>query len=69
MPTDTKLLDAEGMLKEVFAEDCRPSVRWVRNQQKLRTIPFVKFGHFVLFDPVQVREAIQSRHTFKAKGI
>lgn len=32
----------------------RPSLRWIRYQQKRRTIPFIRIGGKVLFDPEAV---------------
>jgi hypothetical protein len=63
-----QLLDAPALLAELFPESCRPTVRWLRDQQEKRTIPFVKIGRLVYFDPVQVREAIKNRHTIQAKN-
>ena len=59
----TKLLDAEGLLAELFPQDARPTVRWLREQQRRRAIPFIKLGRLVFFDPLAVREAIATRHT------
>jgi hypothetical protein len=64
-----ELLDAEALLKEVFPESCRPTVRWLRTQQKNRTLPFVKLGRLIFFSPAQVREAIQNRHTVTARNL
>ena len=64
---ETKLLDAEGLLAELFPPDSRPTVRWLREQQRRRSIPFVKLGRLVFFDPIAVREAIATRHTIKPR--
>jgi hypothetical protein len=63
----SQLVDAEGLLNALFADDSRPTVRWLREQQKRRTIPFVKIGTLVRFDPAQVREALEQRHTVKPR--
>lgn len=63
-----KLVDAKGLLENLFDEASRPTTRWVRDQQKARTIPFVKIGHFVRFDVEKVRAALESKNTVKAKG-
>ena len=56
-------VDAEGLLKALFPESCRPSVRWVRDQQERRTIPFVRLSRLVFFDIDQVRAAIAKHRT------
>ncbi len=62
-PSDNKLVAAEGLLAALFDEASRPSLRWLRGQQKRRTIPFVKVGRFVRFDPLRVRACLDSRFT------
>ncbi len=68
MSSEQKLVDAKRLLEELFEEQSRPSLRWLREQQARRAIPFVKLGRLVFFNPDQVREALNSRSTFKAKG-
>jgi len=58
-----KLLDGPKLLEELFEPSCRPSLRWLREQQKRRTIPFVKLGHLVFFDLDQVRSSLEKRLT------
>jgi hypothetical protein len=58
-PSKNQLVDAEGLLAALFSPDSRPSVRWVREQQKRRTIPFVKISRLVRFDPEEVRAALR----------
>lgn len=63
-----KLVNAEGLLKEIFPdEDSRPCVRWLRRQQKARAIPYVKWGRLVMFDPDQVRNALAEKNTVNAR--
>jgi hypothetical protein len=54
-PTAVKLVDAKGLLTALFDESCRPSLRWIRDQQRRRAIPFVRIGRLVFFDVNQVR--------------
>jgi hypothetical protein len=56
-----KLHDARGLLEELFDEGSRPSLRWLRDQQKARAIPYIKCGRLVFFDPEAVRAALQKR--------
>lgn len=68
MKIDTdKLVDANGLLEALFDEGCRPTVRWLRNQQKNRAIPYIKVGHLVFFDIVQVRQAFEKKNTVRAR--
>ena len=56
-----KLVNAQGLLNELFSEDCRPSLRWLRTQTKARTIPHVRIGHLVFFDVAMVRTYLAER--------
>lgn len=62
-----KLVGAEELLKILWTEACRPSLRWLREQQKRRTIPFVKVGHLVFFDPPTVAAKLAKNATVKAR--
>lgn len=53
-----KLVDAPKLLDEIFDPACRPSLRWLREQQRRRALPFVKVGHLVFFDVEKVRAAL-----------
>jgi hypothetical protein len=64
---NNKLVDAKGLLEEIFEEKSRPSLRWLRGQQERRAIPFIKRGRLVFFDPIQVRDFLNSHATIKAK--
>jgi hypothetical protein len=62
------LVDGPRLLERLFPnKDCRPSVRWLRTQQKRQALPFVKIGRLVFFDPPSVRAAILDR-TVRARG-
>ncbi len=63
-----RLVDAVGLLAALFEPESRPSLRWLREQQKRRTVPFVKVGHLVFFNVDQVRAALDKAHTVKARG-
>lgn len=58
-----QLVDAIGLLNALFDKESRPSLRWVRDQQKLRRIPYIKCGRFVRFDVGEVRRALADKHT------
>ena len=58
-----QLVDAARLLEILFEERSRPSLRWLREQQRRRTIPYIKIGHLVRFNPAQVREALEERNT------
>jgi hypothetical protein len=58
-----KLVDAHGLLEALFDEQSRPSLRWVRQMQAQRKIPYVKIGHLVRFDLDKVRAALDETCT------
>ncbi len=66
-PEQKKLIDAEGLLEALFEEQARPSLRWIREQQRKRTIPFIRVGRLVRFDLDQVRAAMNSQFTIHAR--
>ena len=65
--THNKLVDANGLLEALFEANSRPSVRWVRQMQAQRVIPYLKLGHLVRFDVEAVREALAERNTVKRR--
>jgi hypothetical protein len=60
-PLETKLTDANGLLAALWDEQSRPSLRWLRQQQRNRTIPYLKIGRLTFFDPEEVRCALAKR--------
>ncbi|HET7624382.1 MAG TPA: hypothetical protein VFM25_03885 [Verrucomicrobiae bacterium] len=54
-------VDGRKLLEILFPPDCRPTMRWLRDQQKSRSIPFVKIGRLVFFRPAQVRESVGAK--------
>ena len=59
----TKLVDASQLLEILWDEESRPSLRWLRDRQAERAIPYVKVGARVWFDPVEVRQCLKDRWT------
>lgn len=54
-----QLVDGPTLLRELFpAEECRPSLRWLRMRQADRTIPHVRIGGKVLFERGAVLAAL-----------
>lgn len=62
-----KLVRAERLLEILFEEDSRPSLRWLRQMQAQRKIPYVKIGHLVRFDVDQVRAALENDCTVHSR--
>lgn len=60
-----QLVDAEKLLEILFPPDCRPTLRWLRERQKKREIPYVKLGRLVYFDPARVQESLAKQPTAK----
>jgi len=67
VPDLNKLVDAKTLLEILFEEKSRPSLRWLRGQQKAKAIPFIKWGRLVRFDPEEVAASIAKKNTVKAK--
>lgn len=61
-------MDGTTLLVNLWEEQCRPSLRWLRDMQKRRIIPYFKVGHRVFFDAQRVREALEKRAEVRAKG-
>ncbi len=57
-----KLVSAEQLLEQLFAPECKPSLRWLRSQTKAKSIPYVRIGHLVFFDVEMVRTALAARN-------
>jgi hypothetical protein len=54
-PLTTQYVDAPKLLEILFDEASRPSLRWIRDHQIKRAIPFCEIGRRVFFDPVMVK--------------
>ena len=53
------LIGAETCLNIVFPDEAtRPSLRYFRELQRKRLVPFKKIGRRTFFDPVEVRRAL-----------
>ena len=62
-----QFVNAARLLEIVWEPDSRPSLQWLRMQQKNRTIPFIRRGRLVFFRPRDVI-AFFSAKSFKPKG-
>jgi len=63
-----KLVSAQQLLEQVFAPECKPSLRWLRTQTKARAIPHIRIGHLVFFDVQMVRAALTHRRRSPTLG-
>jgi hypothetical protein len=64
-----ELLDGPALLNRIWPDErSRPSLRWLRTQQKFGIVPVVRCGRRALFCPGQVRDAIQQRFTVLPKA-
>jgi hypothetical protein len=62
-PLATRYVDAPKLLEILFDEASRPSLRWIRDQQKARRLPFAKIGRLVFFDPAACKAALDAKAT------
>jgi len=60
-PLAARYVDAPKLLEILFDEASRPSLRWIRDQQKARRLPFAKIGRLVFFDPVACKAALDAK--------
>jgi hypothetical protein len=56
---DSKYVSANRLLEVLFDADSRPSLRWLRMQQK--QIPHIKIGRLVYFDPLAVKAFLDAK--------
>ncbi len=64
-----KLVSAEQLLEQLFARECKPSLRWLRTQTKARSIPHVRIGHLVFFDVELVRAALAGKNLVRGRAL
>ena len=64
-----KLVDAKGLLEALFEESSRPSLRWIRELQSQRRIPYVKIGHLVRFDVQKVKKALEENCSINVRTL
>jgi hypothetical protein len=62
-----QLVDAEKLLEILFPAECRPTLRWLRERQKKKEIPYVKLGRLVYFNTLRVQESLAKQPTAKEK--
>lgn len=62
-----RLVDAKGLLDNLFDPTSRPSLRWLRQMQSQRRIPYLKIGHLVFFDVEKVRNALVEKCEIQKK--
>lgn len=61
--TSDHFVDAKELLEDLFEPKSRPTIRWLRDQQKTRRVPFVKIGRLIFFNPAKVREALNRQRS------
>jgi hypothetical protein len=61
----TGLVDAPTLIKTLWPE-CPPSLRFIRELQAKRAIPYLKISRKVFFNPVKVKAALEKRYTVEA---
>jgi hypothetical protein len=62
-----KLVDAKTLLALLWDEPSRPSLRWLREQQARRTIPYIKLGARVWFQPSEVQRHLHQKWAVKQR--
>jgi hypothetical protein len=59
--SDSRLVNADGLLEAAFDKNTRPSLRWLREQTKKKALPFIRISGRVFFDVEQVRTVLAGR--------
>lgn len=67
MNAHPKLVNKAQLLKELFDDACRPSMRWLNYQTAAKAIPYVKIGGKVFFDVPKVRAKLAEKNTVCAR--
>lgn len=67
IPATEQLLSGKELLEAVFTAKSRPSLRWLREQQRRRTIPFRKIGRLCFFDADEVRRHLAKNFKVEAR--
>lgn len=62
-----QLVDGPKLLEILFPADCRPTLRWLRERQKKKEIPYIILGRLIFFHPARVQEALTKQPTAKEK--
>src|ERR1043166_2212955 len=64
-----RFVDGPRLLEILWDKASRPSLRWLRAQQRCRSIPFTRIGRRVWFMPNQVRQHLTQWLTAKPKPV
>lgn len=64
-----KLVDAKQLLEQMFAPECKPSLRWLRTQTKAKAIPHIRIGHLVFFDVEMVRASLAGKRLVRGRTL
>jgi hypothetical protein len=64
-----KLVSAKQLLEQMFAPECKPSLRWLRTQTKAKAIPHIRLGHLVFFDLDMVRTALANKNLVRGRTL
>jgi hypothetical protein len=61
------MVDGPRLLETIFPNPvCRPSLRWLRANQ--HSLPHVRIGRLIWFNPQQVKAHLDARAMSKVKG-
>jgi len=64
---DLAFVPGEVLLATLWPdEETRPTLRWLRKMTATRSLPFVKLGNRVWFDPARVRRHLDKQFTVEA---
>lgn len=56
------LVDGQRLLEILWPNpECRPSRRWLKDQEKRRAIPFMRIGRLIFYSPPMVRTTLAEK--------
>ena len=61
------MVNIEGLRQLLWAENCRPCVRTIREWTANGMIPYMKLGSRVFFNPQAVMDAIEKKRTVRVR--
>lgn len=66
---EDQLTDVVGLRTcGIFPKNKEPSIKTLRNWTRFRRIPYHRVGHFIYYDPAEVRQHIQTKLKVPARG-
>lgn len=63
----SSFIGGRELLEALWSPGCRPSEGWLKEQRRMRRIPFMKVGRKVFYDLEQVRRHLEERGQWRCQ--